>query len=603
MAGLKLAAFAGIAPRVSKTLLKDNEAQTSVNTNLYTGEIRSWRRPGSLPIPAATVAGCRSIYRHNDVSGDDLWLSWNVDVNVVPGPIYATGEYPIYYTGDGTPKKTNAALAETGSGPFPGDSLAMGVPTPTVAPTVTPSGGSGTAESRVYLYTFISMFGAIEEESAPSPASSVISVLPGGTVAISGLPSTAPTGDYNITKMRIYRAVTGTTSVVYLKVADVNIGTTTYSDTKTATQLGGSLTSSNYSPPPSDLSGLVAMANGILAGFRGNEVYFSEPFIPHAWPIEYSLTVEYPIIAIAAFGESLVVATQGNPFVISGSTPQSMSQAKIPLFEPCVSKRSIVSDDTGVMYASPNGIVKIAQGFAGVSTASLFTRDEWQIYKPSSMLGAILDGAYHLFYEDLDNDLRGSVLLDRGEQASALTTTTQHTNAVYVDPVTADLYLVEESQVKSWEGDLYNFIPYEWKSKVFHLARPVNFAVAQVEADFGSAEITESIAGQTAEIIAANQALLTAGTDLESTLGSVQIAEHDLAGSLLTSITSSVEGRYIQVKIFCNYQLIATRSVTTRKEFRLPSGYKGDRWEFQFNGNIPLLQFRIAETAKELAGL
>jgi hypothetical protein len=603
MAGLKLAAFAGIAPRVSKTLLKDNEAQTSVNTNLYSGEIRSWRKPGSLPIPASVVAGCKSIYRHKDTTDEDLWLSWDKDVDVVPGPIYATGEYPIYYTGDGIPKKTNAALSETGSGPFPGDSLAMGVPTPTVAPTVSASGGSGTAESRVYLYTFISMFGAIEEESAPSPTSSILTVLPGGTVSISGLPSTAPTGDYNITKMRIYRAVAGTTATVYLKVADVNIGTTTYSDTKTATQLGGSLQSSSYSPPPDDLSGLVAMANGILAGFRGNEVYFSEPFIPHAWPIEYSLTVEYPIVAIAAFGESLVVATQGNPFVISGSTPQAMSQSKVPLYEPCVSKRSIVSDDTGVMYSSPNGIVKIAQGFAGLSTSSLFTRDEWQFYKPASMLGAILDGAYHLFYEDLDNDVRGSLLLDRGEAASALTTTNRHTKAVYVDPETANLYIEEDGQVKSWEGDLYNFIPYEWKSKVFHLPRPLNFAVAQVEADFGSVEITDSIAGQTAEIIAANQALLTAGTDLESTLGSVEIGKHDVAGSLLTSITSSVEGRYIQVKIFCNYQLVATRSVTSRKEFRLPSGYKGDRWEFQFNGNIPLLQFRIAETAKELAEL
>lgn len=603
MAGLKLAAFAGIAPRVSKTLLKDNEAQTSVNTNLYSGEIRSWRKPGSLPIPASVVTGCKSIYRHKDTTDDDLWLSWNKDVDVVPGPIYATGEYPIYYTGDGIPKKTNAALSETGSGPFPGDSLAMGVPTPTVAPTVSASGGSGTAESRVYLYTFISMFGAIEEESAPSPTSSILTVLPGGTVSISGLPSTAPTGDYNITKMRIYRAVAGTTSTVYLKVDDVNIGTTTYSDTKTATQLGGSLQSSSYSPPPDDLSGLVAMANGILAGFRGNEVYFSEPFIPHAWPIEYSLTVEYPIVAIAAFGESLVVATQGNPFVISGSTPQAMSQSKIPLYEPCVSKRSIVSDDTGVMYASPNGIVKIAQGFAGLSTSSLFTRDEWQFYKPSTMIGAILDGAYYLFYEDVDNDIRGSLLLDRGEAASALTTTNIHTEAVYVDPETANLYIEEGGQVKSWEGDLYNFIPYEWKSKVFHLPRPLNFAVAQLEADFGSAEISESIAGQTAEIIAANQALLTAGTDLESTLGSVEIAKHDVAGSLLTSIASVVEGRYIQVKIFCNYQLVATRSVTSRKEFRLPSGYKGDRWEFQFNGNIPVLQFRIAETAKELAEL
>ena len=602
MAGLKLAAFAGIAPRVSKSLLKDNEAQIASNTKLYSGELRSWRKPGALPIPAAVISGCKSIYKHTNTTGADMWLSWDKDINVVPGPIYATGEYPIYYTGDGVPKKTNAALAEVGGGPFPGSSRTLGVPVPTVAPTVSASGGSGTAESRVYLYTFISMFGAIEEESAPSPTSSIISVLPGGTVSVSALPSTAPSGSYNITKLRLYRAVSGTTSTIYLKVADINIGTTTYSDTKTATQLGGSLTSSSYYPPPTDLSGLVAMANGIMAGFRGNEIYFSEPFIPHAWPPEYSLTVEFTIVSIAAFGESLVVATQGNPFVFSGSTPQAMSQSKIPLYEPCVSKRSMVSDDTGVMYASPNGIVKVAQGFAGVTTASLFTRDEWQRYVPSSMIGAVLDGAYYLFYKDIDNSIQGSLLLDRGEASSALTEITVYTESVYVDPVTANLYISEGDQVKTWEGDPYNYTPYEWKSKVFHLPRPVNFGIAQVNADFESSEESNLLALQTAELIAANQALITSGANLESTLGSVEIAKHEIAGSILADI-ASIESRYIQLKIYCNGQLIATKSVVNRNDFRLPSGFKGDRWEFQFNGNIPISQVRIAETAKELADL
>jgi hypothetical protein len=603
MAGLKLAAFAGIAPRVGKTLLKDNEAQTSVNTNLYSGELRSWKMPGAVVPAAPVIASCLSIYKHTDTGGDDLWLSWATDVDVVPGPIFATGEYPIYYTGDGIPKKTNSALSETGSGPYPGDSYAIGVPAPTTAPSVSATGGSGTAESRVYLFTYISEFGAIEEESAPSPASSVVSVLPGGTVTVSGLGTAAPAGDYNITKKRIYRAVSGTTSTIYLKVADVTISTSSYSDTSTAAQLGGALTSSNYNPPPDDLSGLVAMANGIMAGFRGNEIYFSEPFIPHAWPVEYSLTVEYPIVAIGSFGESLVVATQGNPFVISGSTPAAMSQAKIPLYEPCVSKRSIVSDDTGVMYASPNGIVKISQGFAGIATQTLFTRDEWQKYDPSSMLGAILDGAYHIFYSNIYTSEKGSLILDRGEAASALTLTSMHTTAVHVEPTTADMYIVSDDQVKSWEGDANNFLPYEWKSKLFVLARPVNFGAAQVEAEFENIELGQALENLIAEVAAANQAIFSSGVDLKSTLGSSKIGEIYLGGSIMAHLPGGVEDRYLQVKIFCNGVLVHTRSVQDRKEFRLPSGFKGDRWEFQLNGNVPLRHLKIAETGKELAQL
>jgi hypothetical protein len=292
MAGLKLQAFAGFVPRQSPYLLQDNEAQRAVNTKLYSNEIRSWQKPGILdPRRAFTSFVPATIYRTLNQYGDDMWLTWADDVDVVPGPIYDTG-YPLYYTGagDGKPKKTNATLANTGvSGiepVYPGDYLLMGVPNPVATPTVSASGGStgtgATAENRVYLFTYLSEFGGIVEQFGPSPTSAQVTVNPGGTVAVGNLPAAAPTGKYNITKVRIYRSVTGTNTTIFLKVADVAIGTTSYSDSLSATALGGSLQTAAYEPPPDGLRGLVGMANGIMDGFVGNQICFCEPFKPHA---------------------------------------------------------------------------------------------------------------------------------------------------------------------------------------------------------------------------------------------------------------------------------------------------------------------------------
>ena len=604
MAGLKLTAFAGIVPRSSDSLLKDNEAQTAVNTKLYSGELRSWNSPGPIAISASARPNSKTIYKQLKVDGSDLWLSFVNDVNAVPGPIYSTGDYPTYYTGDGSPRKTNATLA-AGIGPYyPMDYLEMGVPNPTAAPTPNNPGGS---ESRNYLFTFISTFGSIEEESGPSPVSATISVNPGSSVTVSGLPAAAPAGKYNITKIRLYRSVTGTNSTPYLRVADINIGTTSFVDNVLAVGLGQVLPSANYSPPPSDMIGLVAMANGILAGFRGNEVFFCEPFKPHAWPVEYALTVEFPIVGLAAFGESLVVATRGNPFVITGSTPAAMSQTKLAIYEPCISKRSIASDDSGAMYASPNGVIKISQGFAGNATRALMTRAEWQKYNPLDMLGAVLDGRYYLFYDFAGDGGKGALILDRNESASPLTITNLHTNAVFVDPVTAALHVVnrDNNEIQIWEGDQYNFIPYEWKSKLFILPRPLNFGAAQVEAEFNDAALSEALQEQREQAIADNQILFDTTTNLQSTISlNNSIGSGLINGSILTPLPpANISGRYIQLQVFCQGKRVAIIDVKNVNPFRLPSGFKGDRWEFQLNGNVPVRHLKVAETSKGLVEL
>jgi hypothetical protein len=597
MAGLKVEAFAGFIPRLSKMLLKDNEAQTAVNTKLLSGELRSWNMPGSVTPKAPVAAGTKSIFRYSTPSGDPLWLSWTADVDVVPGPIYATNDSPIYLTGNGTPKKTNRTLAQSGT------FRPMGVPAPATAPTVVSSGGTGSATTRVYLYTFVTTFGSIEEEGPSSPVSASVNVLTGGTVTVSGLPATAPDGGYGITKLRIYRSTTGTSTNPYLKVADVNLGTTSYVDNVLATGLGQRLESTLHTPPPDDLQGLTAMANGILAGFRENEVYFSEPFLPHAWPPQYSLTVEYKIVGLVAFGESLLVATSGNPFVISGSSPGVMSQIKLPLYEPCVSKRSMAADESGAMYVSPNGVIKVSQGFAGNVTQTLFTRDEWQQYHPTTMVGEVLDGSYYLFFTNPYSETKGGLIFDRNDAASALTQTSLHTEAIYVEPTTASMFVVDNNEIKEWEGDINNFLPYEWKSKVFVTARPVNFGAAQIEAEYGDIEIGAALAEDADAIRLQNQTTFGTSADLKGALNQQAVNEFAVSGSILAPVPQQIEGRYVLLKAFCNDRLVATIPMRGRYAVRLPSGFKGDRWEFQLNGNVPLRWLKVAETAKELARL
>ena len=118
------------------------------------------------------------------------------------------------------------------------------------------------------------------------------------------------------------------------------------------------------------------MPNGFLAGFVHNQVWFSEPYLPHAWPTDYMLTTDSPIVGLGVYGSTLVVATTRQPYTISGTSPASMTQEKQPMSQPCVSKRSIAYDQYGVLYASAYGVVALAAGQMDVFTRPIVSQDE-----------------------------------------------------------------------------------------------------------------------------------------------------------------------------------------------------------------------------------
>lgn len=126
---------------------------------------------------------------------------------------------------------------------------------------------------------------------------------------------------------------------------------------------------------------------------------FSEPGFPHAWPIEYQLTTDSPIKGIGAFGNSLLVTTEKNPYYVTGIHPGSVTMTKLELNQSCVSKDSVVDMGDTVMYASPDGLIAVGTNGVRKVTDKIFNREEWQKLTPSSIKAFYWEDMYIGFYD------------------------------------------------------------------------------------------------------------------------------------------------------------------------------------------------------------
>lgn len=552
---INLAGFSGEYPRTGPTNLAPNQAQIASNTKIQSGEIRPWRAPLLTYTPATT--NTQTIFKFSGPANRPaVWLEWTSDVDVVSGLVADTSDYRLYFSSESfAPRKTNWLLAtgnDIGVAPFPNNYYELGVPAPTAACSASVAGtGEAPQETRAYVYTYVTQFGSVLEESAPSPAVITTCNYSGDSVTLSGFASPA-TGNYNFQYIRIYRSVTGANSVGYQFVAQIPVAQANYVDVLTTASLSEPLTSLYYTPPPTGLRGLVAMPNGMMAGFVGNQVWFCEPYLPHAWPEKYMLTTEYPIVGLGVFNNTLVVGTTKHPYAISGSTPDSMYQEKLPLPQPCVSKRSIVSDQYGVMYASPNGLVSIGQGTNDVITQSLYTRDEWVDLASETFVSTIYNNMYIGAY--LKSGVRKAIVILRGDNPP-LSKLDIDAKAMFVERSTSSVYYLSATDNKIYQidGSTTSNMLYEWKSKKFVLPSPANFATLKMQADY------------------------------------VYMA--------------ALAGRYITVTIYADGVQVYSGNVTSQEPIRLPVSTKAYVWEVKFNGNTPLRAFHMATSIGELRAL
>lgn len=328
-------------------------------------------------------------------------------------------------------------------------------------------------DSRYYVYTYVTDRG---EESAPSPVSDLVECDQNDTVGISI--TTAPAGRY-ITKWRFYRSNTGSNDAAFQFLDEGNITTLTGTDTAKSSDLQEVIPSLTWAEPPSNLQGLTGMPNGVMAGFFGNTVAFCEPYIPYAWPVDYQISTEHPIVAMAAFGQTLVVGTRGSPYYISGADSASMSAVKMDSRQSCVSARSMISVDGGVIYASPDGFCLANGQGIRVITQGIYTREDWQALNPSSLVCAFHDGVVY-FYGSTGVVYALNIATGKLSTVSLSAPTT-----LYVDNITDKLYAASGTNVTSLFTNATKRTAV-WKSKVFVLPRPLGFAWLTIESDFST---------------------------------------------------------------------------------------------------------------------
>lgn len=271
-------------------------------------------------------------------------------------------------------------------------------------------------DTRFYVVTFVTDWG---EESAPSEPSDLLEMDQNDVPTITRPNSTrvgSALAGANIATWRLYRSNTGTQTAAFQFVDEMPIATLSYADSKKAEQLGEVCPTLTWEPPPyrADmqssnyprpvvgtnpyLRGLVGMPNGIMAGFFDNTLAFCEPYVPYAWPVEYQITTEFPIVGLGVFGQTLFVGTTGNPYFVSGADSASMSAQKLDAPQSCASARSIVPVQGGVLFVSPDGLCAADPGGVKVVSDGLFAREDWQKLDPSTMFAASHENIYYLWY-------------------------------------------------------------------------------------------------------------------------------------------------------------------------------------------------------------
>ena len=316
-----------------------------------------------------------------------------------------------------------------------------------------------------YVYTYVSSFG---EEGMPSEPSDVFTVAPDRYATVSNIATTVPAG-WNVATIRIYRTVTTASGTAFQFVDEiaVNVFPTTYVDKVNDADVGDPISSTDWAVPPEDLQGICLMPGGFLLGFTGKQLYASEVYMPHAWPVKYSQPVpvrtDVKIIGIGVTQNCAIVMTESDTFIVTGDTPETLSVAKLDIQQSCSSKRSVCAVGSVLFYAGPDGYVGVKGTTGELFTAPYFGTDEWQAISPAQFIG--IGYAQQLFWWN-DN---GSFIFDYVN--GWITTIDEKAQGAYVDTVADALYMIQGDQIVEYEGgDTYKTAT--WRSKVYHSYQP-----------------------------------------------------------------------------------------------------------------------------------
>lgn len=327
------------------------------------------------------------------------------------------------------------------------------------------------------------------------------------------------------------------------------------------------LRSDNYDPPPEDLQGLIVFQNSIMAGFVGNTLYFSEPGQFHAWPPNYARTFEYAIVGIIPTGADLLVLTEGYPYLVSGSDPAVLAQARLSSRYPCLNRNSIVEASFGVVWATHDGLAVFSRSIgAQLLTRLIHSSDTWNAaLDPSTIVGVTYKDTYIASHATA-----GLVFENDQKSGPSFIDIDFAFTAAWYDVSDNKLYLVAgaNGDIYIWDDLAQPSSTVVWKSKTLKTTNFVNIGAARLIADY--------IPGLGSSVWE------TVNTNWEDTEEMWDTPDP------------------LTFRLYVDKTLLFTTTRADSTVFRLPTGYKSDTFEVEVEGILRVRAIHLGETPTSL---
>lgn len=318
------------------------------------------------------------------------------------------------------------------------------------------------------------------------------------------------------------------------------ISGTSYVDAVPTENLAEVLPTELYDPPNPATVGAKVHPAGFLVGFFGNTLAFSEPGAPHAWPIDYRLVTNHDIVGVSIFGGTIAVMTEGWPYLVLGSDPVALSMVELEIEQACAAKRGIVDFGAAVAYPSPDGLIVISNQGATNATAGIFNRDQWQALVPSSFVAFNWEQQYLCFYDD--GTTQRAFLLDPFAPEVGVRYIDKYATGGYKDIEEDLIYFIDSNEIEAWDQGT-TALSYTWKSRPTFTPRAVNMAACKIIAD-----------------------------------------EYP-----------------VNLELFVDNIRRFTKTVGSIKAFRLPGGFRGEKYEVVIKGTRRVSEVALATTMGELS--
>jgi hypothetical protein len=619
---------------MSTRLLPNNAAVSAENTKLLEGELRGYHNPALYKDLSSFGFTVGRAYRipASVTGGVDAWLAWqSPNTDIVRSPVLGDVYNRYYWASDnGVPMYNTLARIVAGNtganAPW-----YLGVPQPATPLTIGATGGSGTTETRSYVYTFVT---AYLEEGPPSNPATSTQYSNASSWNLSGGSTTWINGAHvNVAFVNIYRTVPNSTNPAFFFVAQIPIatwisGSGTYSDTSlnTVISLNNTLDFVDNFPPPANMQGLALMPGGFLLGWQGRNLLMTEPYLPWAWNPTYNLATEFEIVGIVIWSQTAIICTTSNLYLGSGSTPQAFTLQKLDGVTPCLSRRGIVSTVSGAYFPTVDGLAMFNVNGLNTITQPIMTKEEWATFSPGTFIAAQL-GLQYLAWSSPLNGLQINPTESNAEMATI--TAFANVTAVETDRYTGNPYIVINNVAMNWDPIGAERLYWHWLSKVVVFPKFLNFGAFKIKAEFGPSNVTTNV---TATYGAYNYARLVTdpgpinggppfGGQLNC-LGANMLGGQSpynkglVPGNILPENRLPLGGSPlyplfllnnqtlgIRMRVYCNGIVVSDQTVTSDKIHRLPSGFKHDTWQFELFGNTNCYSVMVAETGKELAAV